>query len=197
MGGQNGIWGMGDHQRPVGAHELMMRVPFIFHQPGRIPAGGTSDLLVSNYDFLPSVLGHLGLADRMPRQPKSPGRDFSAVLGGRAVEWDNAVFYEFELCRAIRTDRYKLVLRHPAGPHELYDMRADPAERFNLFGQPGLEPVRAELQGRLEAFFQAYADPQYDVWRGGRSKARRVTGPEAVAAQAAAQAAAKAKSKVK
>lgn len=175
MGGQNGIWGMGDHVRPVGAHELMMQIPFIFHQPGRIPAGKTSDLLVSNYDFLPSVLGHLGLSDRMPTQPKSPGRDFSPALRGSEVRWDNAVFYEFEICRAIRTERYKLVLRKPDGPHELYDMQADPAERFNLFGQPGLEGVKAELQERLEAFFRTYADPQYDIWQGGRSKAKRVT----------------------
>ncbi|MFM8334401.1 MAG: sulfatase, partial [Opitutaceae bacterium] len=54
MGGQNGMWGMGDHFRPIGAHELMMQIPLIFRQPGRIPAGCTSDLLVSNYDFLPS-----------------------------------------------------------------------------------------------------------------------------------------------
>ncbi len=175
MGGQNGFWGMGDHQRPVGAHELMMQVPFIFHQPGAIPAGKTSDLLVSNYDFLPSVLGYLGLGDRMPQAPKSPGRDFSPALRGGRVAWDNVIFYEFETCRAVRTDTHKLVLRHPAGPHELYDMRADPQERMNLFGQPGLEPLRAELQARLDAFFRTYSDPQYDIWAGGRSKAKRAT----------------------
>ena len=56
MGGQNGMWGMGDHMRPAGAHELMMHIPLIFRQPGRIAAGRTSDLIVSNYDFLPTVL---------------------------------------------------------------------------------------------------------------------------------------------
>jgi arylsulfatase A-like enzyme len=175
MGGQNGIWGMGDHQRPVGAHELMMKVPFIFRQPGKIPAGRTSDLLVSNYDFLPSVLGYLGLADRVPPAPKSPGRDFSPVLRGESVPWENVVFYEFETCRAVRTDTHKLVLRHPSGPHELYDMRADPQERMNLYGQPGLDPLRRDLQARLETFFRTYSDPQYDIWAGGRSKARRAT----------------------
>jgi hypothetical protein len=33
----------------------------------------------------------------------------------------------------------------------------------------------SDLAGRLDAFFQQYADPQYDVWRGGRSKAKRHT----------------------
>ena len=175
VGGQNGVWGRGDHQRPVGAHELMMQIPFLFRHPGRIPAGAVSDLLVSNYDFLPSVLGHLGLGDRMPRAPRSPGRDFSPVLRGETVPWDDAVFYEFETCRAVRTGTHKLVVRHPSGPHELYDMRADPMERFNLFGQPGTAALAAGLRARLDTFFSTYSDPQYDIWRGGRSKARRQT----------------------
>jgi arylsulfatase A-like enzyme len=174
MGGQNGIWGMGDHTRPIGAHELMMQIPLLFRHPGQIAAGKTSDLLVSNYDFLPSVLAYLGLGDKLPQQPKLPGRDFSGALRGQEVAWDNTVFYEMETCRAIRADRWKLVMRTPSGPHELYDMQADPRERFNRYGQPGTDEVRAELQSRLEAFFQKYADPQYDVWKGGRSKARRL-----------------------
>lgn len=175
MGGQNGLWGMGDHTRPIGAHELMMQIPLIFRQPGRIPAGRTSDLLVSNYDFLPTVLGHLGLGAKMPQQPKSPGRDFSPVLRGESVAWENVVFYEMETCRAIRTDGWKYVARFPAGPFELYDMKADPQERFNLYGQPDAEPQRADLARRLDEFFTRTADPLYDLWRGGRSKAKRLS----------------------
>jgi arylsulfatase A-like enzyme len=175
MGGQNGMWGMGDHFRPTGAHELMMQIPLIFRHPGRIPAGRTSDLLVSNYDFLPTVLAHLGFADRLPTSPRLPGRDFSAALTGAAAAWDQVIFYEMETTRAIRTDDWKYVARFPQGPFELYDMQRDPRERFNLFGQPGTEPKRAELAGRLDAFFARYADPQYDIWKGGRSKAKRHT----------------------
>jgi len=153
-----------------------MQIPLIFRQPGRIPAGKTADQLVSNYDFLPSVLSYVGLAERTPRQPPLPGRDFSPVLRGEAIEWDHAVFYEMETCRAIRTDQWKLVLRHPSGPHELYNMQADPRERFNLYGQTGTEMVRDDLSQRLSAFFKKYADPQYDLWQTGRSKARRLTG---------------------
>src|SRR5262249_20382011 len=107
MGGQNGLWGMGDHTRPAGAHELMMHIPLIFRHPGRIAAGRTSDLIVSNYDFLPTVLAHLGLGDQAPRQ--SPGRDFSSVLAGQTIAWENVMFYEMETTRAIRTKRWKYV----------------------------------------------------------------------------------------
>jgi arylsulfatase A-like enzyme len=175
MGGQNGIWGMGDHTRPTGAHELMMQIPLIFRHPGRIPARATSDLLVSNYDFLPSVLSHLGLNDKMPQKPKSPGRDFSAALRGEKPTWDNVIFYEMETTRAVRTDDWKYVARFPDRPFELYDMRKDPQERFNLYGQPGMETTRAEMAKRLDDFFATYADPQYNIWKGGRSKAKRHT----------------------
>lgn len=175
MGGQNGIWGMGDHTRPVGAHELMMQIPLLFRHPGRIPPGRTSDVLVSNYDFLPTVVRYLGLRDSLPESPKLPGRDFSSILKGEVPPWDNTVFYEMELCRAIRTDRWKLVLRHPAGPQELYDMHTDPQERFNLFGQAAVDDQKSHLTARLTSFFDTFANPAYDLWHNGRSKARRVT----------------------
>ena len=124
----------------------------------------------------PTVLSHLGLAKQMPQKPKSPGRDFATVLRGESMRWENEVFYEMETCRAIRTDRWKYVARHPSGPNELYDMQADPRERFNMYGQDGTDEIREQLQKRLTAFFDQFADPQYDIWNGGRSKAKRVTG---------------------
>jgi arylsulfatase A-like enzyme len=174
MGGQNGFFGMGDHTRPIAAHDLMMQIPFLFHQPGSV-VSGTSDLLVSNYDFLPSVLDHIGLANRIPKLPESPGHSFAPVLKGESMEWNNEMGYEFEGCRAFHTDDWKIVLRkNPDGPSELYDMKNDPMERFNLFGQSENAAVQTEMISKLNAFFDRYADPEYDIWKGGRSKARRL-----------------------
>lgn len=175
MGGQNGMWGMGDHFKPTGAHELMMQIPLIIRHPGKIPAGKVNDALISNYDFMPTVLSYLKLSDKMPVTPKSPGRDFSGVLEGKPATGENVVFYEMETTRAVRTDKWKYVARFPTGPFELYNMAVDPRERFNLYGQPGTEAQRAELAAKLDAFFNQYADPQYDIWKGGRSKAKRHT----------------------
>ena len=177
MGGQNGIWGMGDHVRPFGAHELMMQIPLLFRQPGRIAAGRVEDMLVSNYDFMPTVLSYLGVGDKMPQSPKSPGRDFSFALRGEKRAWDNVIYYEMETTRAVRTGDWKYVARFPEGPFELYDMKQDPQERFNLFGQPGTEGKHTELEKRLTTFFATYLDPQYDRWQGGRSKAREFERP--------------------
>ncbi|MGV3484343.1 MAG: sulfatase [Planctomycetaceae bacterium] len=178
MGGQNGMWGMGDHFRPIGAHELMMHIPWIFRHPGQIQANQTCDLLVSNYDFLPTVLGHLGMSDKLPGRSPLPGKDFSPALRGQSVPWENVVYYEMEGTRAVRTDDWKYVARYPAGPFELYDKRKDPQERFNLYGQPDMGDVQQDLAARLDQFFARYADPQYDLWNGGRSKASRLKQPK-------------------
>lgn len=171
MGGMNGLWGMGDHTRPQAAFDGMMHIPLIFRHPGSIPPGSKSDLLVSNYDFLPTVLNHLGFGDEMARlKPASPGRDFSPALRGEAIEWDNTIYYEMEYTRAIRTADWKYVHR-PEGPYELYDLQKDPYEKMNLYGQPMHADQQKQLQQRLEAFFDKTAEPKYDLYHGGGSKA--------------------------
>ena len=173
-GGQHGLWGMGDHTRPLHAFDPTLHIPLIFRHPGAIPAGRTCDRMVANYDFLATLLGHLGLAGKLPAKPLSPSRDFSPFLSGKARDWDDVVFYEFEDTRAIRTADWKLILRHPSGPNELYHLAQDPGEEKNLFGDDAHATARKTLEERLDAFFARHADPKYDLWRGGKSKADRI-----------------------
>ena len=178
VGGQNGLWGMSDHTRPLSAFDGMMHIPLIVRHPGRVPAGSISELMVSGYDVMPSLLNHLGLGGRMADEPKSPGRDFSPALRGEPVGWDDVVFFENEDVRAIRTSGWKYIHRHPDGPFELYDLADDPGEKVNLYGQPGREPIRDELRGRLDAFFRDHADPKYDLYHGGGSKTHLLSRPK-------------------
>ncbi|MDA0832063.1 MAG: sulfatase-like hydrolase/transferase [Planctomycetota bacterium] len=178
MGGQNGFFGMGDHTRPIAAHDLMMQVPLIIRHPGRIKPGET-EIMVSNTDFLPSVLDYLDLNDRLPSEPKLSGRSYAPVLRGEEIDWETNMVYEMESCRSLRTEHWKFVARkNPEGPYELYDMHTDPQERFNVYGQPAHAAIQSEMGAKLDAFFAEYADPQYDLWNKGRSKCRRLVPPE-------------------
>ncbi len=180
MGGQNGFFGMGDHTRPMGAHDLMMQVPMIVSQPGTIKPGRTN-ALVSNTDFLPSLLDYMGLKHRIPsgKNQKLSGRSYADALRGKPLKWETRMVYEMEGCRCLRTENWKYVTRRfPDGPGELYDMQADPHERVNLFGQTAHAAIQQHLADRMDAFFTEYADPQYDIWNGGRSKARRHYAPK-------------------
>ena len=53
----------------------------------------------------------------------------------------------------------------------------DPRERFNLHGQPQYASIQQEMAAKLGQFFDEYADRKYDIWKGGRSKARRLFAP--------------------
>ena len=132
--GHGGYWGMGDHSRPLNTHEATVRIPLIFRQPGKVQARARSDLMVANYDFLPTVLDYLGLKPEIPKSPPLPGHSFAPALYGKRIAWGDAIFHDFENTRMIRTTRWKLTIRHPSGPDELYDMKKDPDEARNLSG---------------------------------------------------------------
>ncbi len=177
-GGHHGMWGMADHSRPLHTFDETCHVPLIWRHPGRIPPGKRSDLMVSNYDLLPTLLGYLELKDRIPAEPRLPGRDYSAVLRGEPIDdWENVIFYEFEYTRMIRTPDWKYTRRFPDGPDELYDLKRDPQERDNLAGRPDQAARQQQLATRLATFFDRYARPQYDLWRGGRAKSHLLTRP--------------------
>jgi len=168
--GHGGYWGMGDHARPLHTHEATVRIPMIFRNPAEISAGKTSDLMVENYDFLPTVLDYIGLKDKTPASPPLPGKSFAPVLRGEPIQWDNVIFHEYENTRMIRTPKWKLTRRHPYGPDEFYDIENDPDEKENLIHFPEHGPQIKELTAQLKDFFAKYADPKYDRWRDGATK---------------------------
>ena len=177
-GGHGGFWGMGDHTRPLTARDQCMHIPLIVHQPGKIKAGVKSDHHVANYDVYPSLLNHLGLADKIPRSPERPGRNFAPVLRGEHVEWDDSVFYEFENIRVIRTKDWKYVERIGDERHELYDLQNDPGESKNLIDDAAQHDMRQQLRARLAAFYKRYSDPKWDLWNGGDAKGGLLLGKE-------------------
>ena len=164
-GGQHGIWGMGDHTRPLHAFDETMRVPLIVRHPGTVPAGQRRDLLVSNYDLFPTLLDYLGLKDKAPQKPALPGRSFAAALRSKEVEWDDIVFYEFENTRAVRTAEWKYVHRFPKGPDELYDLKNDPGEKKNLVDQPGRPCTGKQVHPPADcAVLKRDHEPAYISW---------------------------------
>ena len=66
--------------------------------------------------------------------------------------------------RAIRTERWKLILRRfkahsEASPGSLHDMQADPDERNDLYGDPAHQDTVADLSRQLMAWGERHGDP--------------------------------------
>ena len=160
--GHHGIWGKGNGTFPLNMYDTSIRVPAIFSHPGVIPAGTIRDVLVSGYDFLPTLLDYAGLEDK--DHPALPGRSFLDLLLGGAGDGHEGivVFDEYGPVRAIRGKEYKYIHRYPYGPHELYDLVNDPEERANLADDPGHRAIAAAMKAMLEEWFFRYVDPRFD-----------------------------------
>ncbi len=172
--GQHGLWGNSSWGSPYPAFNANLQIPLIVRQPGTIAAGARSDHTVNEFDLLPTLLDYLGLGDRAIAD--SPGRSHAALLRGGAPGTEQPVFWEYITTRVIQTRQWKYIKRFLDTPDELYDLAADPGENRNLAADPTRAAVVADLDRQLTAFFKRYADPQWDVWRGGTAKATLVYG---------------------
>ncbi len=169
--GQRGLWGHPQWTDPPFMHDVTFNVPLIFRQPGTVRSQRIVDDLVSHYDLLPTILDHAGIAGETVSG--SPGRTFAPALsGGQIVEAHDAVFFEAETARSIRT-KDRLYTNHldGTGAAELYDLIADPDQWTNVAAEPKYAGEVARLHDRLTAFFAEHVDDRYDLWNGGTGQA--------------------------
>ncbi|MEK9543942.1 MAG: sulfatase/phosphatase domain-containing protein, partial [Luminiphilus sp.] len=168
--GQHGLWQHTVVTKPSSPYETPMNIPLIIRTPRGEQAGKVSPLLIGQYDIAPTILELLGFGE--VSFANSPGLSFGfTLMGSDSQPWRDAVFFEQEETRVIRTDRYSYWKRLPTtGEAELFDMQQDPGQHRNLAADPAYASVLASLDSRLTAFFERYADPQYDLWRGGFAK---------------------------
>ena len=126
--------------------------------------------MVSQVDYLPTILDYIGFGEIAI--DNSPGRSFADVLRGRPMlDWENEVFFEHLESRSIRTPQFFYTKRlEGIGDNELYDLVADPGQIADVKDHPEYTEIDQELDNRLSAFFNRYADSQYDLWKGGRPK---------------------------
>lgn len=167
--GQHGLWMHTVVTTPSNLHETAMNIPLIARHPGKIQPGQVSDELIGQYDVPVTLLDYLGIRD--VTFANTPGKSFSAILRGKPAEGNEAVFFEQEETRGVRTARFSYWKRLDAtGESELYDMVKDPGQHANVHGHPEYADIAAELERKLTYFFARYSDKQYDLWRGGTAK---------------------------
>ncbi len=160
--GHHGVFGKGNATFPFNMFEESVKVPCIFSHPGVIPEGKINSMLVSQYDFLPTLLDYSGM--KIPEDEFLCGRSFADVLRGKNTGLREfvVVFDEYGPVRMIRTKRWKLVRRYPYGPDELYDLDSDPGEEKNLSGDAGYKKIERKLNDILSEWFIKYSKREID-----------------------------------
>ena len=144
-----------DHGEGVASHhwnqkqvlyEQAVRVPLLIAHPHASRPGTTSDALVSTgIDLMPTILGAAGAGS--PPGPRH-GQSVEPLARGSSGAWDRKyVVAETTFARGdnddgvsgrmLRTDRFKYVVYSTgSGREQLFDLREDPGEMFNLVNEP-------------------------------------------------------------
>jgi arylsulfatase A-like enzyme len=136
-------------------HEPSIRVPFLLRYPKLARAGAESDAMVLNVDIAPTLLDLAG----QPVPKSMHGRSLLPLLAGKEDDWREDWLYEYfefpgphsvRKQRGVRTKQYKLIHYYEAPEEfELYDLKADPDERTNLYGKPESAELARRLKARL------------------------------------------------
>lgn len=146
-----------DHGLALGSHGLLgkqslyehsMKAPLIVAGPG-VPAGRSTDAFTYLFDLFPTVCD---LAGATP-PGKLAGASLRPLWAGEKPGVRDSVFLPFSgLMRAVRDDRWKLIVYPPIGHRELFDLKTDPGETRDL----AADPAHAAEVGRLTALMKEW-----------------------------------------
>lgn len=171
-------------------YDAGIEVPFIIRCPEKgHQAGKVYEQMISNIDYLPTILDLIGL----PIPTNVQGLSFASLLNGSEYKEREEIFAEltyhdyYNPMRCIRTKKYKLIAnfstspsimnpsqayhaatitKQPADPAysykdyiELYDIETDRDEFCNICEMPEVDEIKKELCGRLLKWMTQTNDP--------------------------------------
>ncbi len=162
-------------------YEESLSMPLLIQYPDRVAAGVTSDDIVVNVDFAPTLLDLMGVA--IPEDVQ--GRSFAPILDGETPDdWPTSMYYRYWMHRdgahncpahyGVRTRTHKLICYYndpldQPGAHgpidpmewELFDLVADPLEINNVIDDPAYSEIRADLGTELARLQAEVGDEPY------------------------------------
>jgi arylsulfatase A-like enzyme len=126
-----------DHGLALGSHGLLgkqsvyehsMKSPLIVVGPG-VPRGESTEAFTYLLDLFPTICA---AAERTVPEGTA-GQDLALLWSGRRKELRSTVFLPFtDTMRAVRDERWKLIVYPQINHQELFDLKRDPDEQRNL-----------------------------------------------------------------
>ena len=149
-------------------YEESLNTPLVMRLPKGygLDAKGVITEMVQNIDYAPTFLDLAGA----PVPEDMDGVSLLPLLRGQhPKDWRKSVYYHYYEYPAehsvkrhygVRTERYKLIhFYNDIDAWELYDLKADPQELHNIYGQPGTEKIEKQLRKELLKLQRQYHDP--------------------------------------
>ncbi len=166
-----------------------IEIALLMRGPGGFEGGKRVDALLSNIDFLPTVLDLCGV----PIPGEVQGESVLPLVRGESEKLHDRIFVEltyhaaYDPMRGVRTERYKYVRTYEERPfwfppnvdrgpskelvrrlgyfdrprpsEMLFDLRADPIERENLAGDSNHADLLEEMRSTVEGWMRETDDP--------------------------------------
>ncbi|GJM33880.1 MAG: sulfatase [Saprospiraceae bacterium] len=143
-------------------YEQSLRTPLAMRFPKGIKIKGSVNQMVQNIDYAPTLLDFAGLD--IPEDMQ--GLSFKKILTGEDQAWRESIYYHYyefpnehgvKKHYGIRTDRYKLIhFYEDIDEWELFDLKTDPEEMFNLYGQKAYDTLTTDLKQQLTKLQKVY-----------------------------------------
>jgi arylsulfatase A-like enzyme len=137
-------------------YEESLHMPFLVRWPGHVKPGTTSEGMILNVDFAPTLLDAAG--EKTPADMQ--GRSFLPLLRGETPkDWRTTMYYRYyhypqdhkvQPHYGVRDERYKLIYFNKIDAWELYDLQYDPHELHNLYDDPKHADTVKKLKAELE-----------------------------------------------
>jgi arylsulfatase A-like enzyme len=154
-----------DHGLAIGSHGLFgkqnlydhsMHAPLIFAGPG-IPQRKRSEALSYLFDIFPTLGELAGIAS-----PKgNEGLSLAPIMAGKATSVRDSIFTAYRnVQRAVRDNRWKLIVYPQINKTELFDLENDPAEMQDLATDRGHAGEVQRLTKRMRQWQKPLGDRQ-------------------------------------
>ncbi|MDB4298190.1 sulfatase [bacterium] len=144
-------------------YEESLEMPLIVKWPGVTKPGSVDQHMVQNLDYAPTFLEATGAAIPADLQ----GKSLVPLLEGESPDWRDSIYYHYyeypsvhmvPMHNGIRTERHKLINFYHFGEWELYDLKNDPDELKNLYGDPAQKELIVDLKKQLKELADGYGD---------------------------------------
>jgi arylsulfatase A-like enzyme len=145
-------------------YEESLRMPFVVRWPEHVRPGSTDTHLVQNLDFAQTFLDLAGIEAPADMQGSSLAPLFK---GESPADWRKSIYYHFYESDGphtvpkhygVRNERYKLIHFYEIDEWELFDLKEDPQEMRNVYGQESYKTVVEEMKEELTRLRKQYDD---------------------------------------
>jgi arylsulfatase A-like enzyme len=145
-------------------YEESFRTPLLIKFPNTIKPKSVNNDLVQNIDFAPTILEVAGVD--IPKDMQ--GKSMLPLFSDDNSNWREALYYHYyeypgihmvKRHYGVRTKRYKLIrFYYDIEAWELYDLKKDPKELNNVYGDSNYKEIQLEMHKKLEELRIKYKD---------------------------------------